>query len=200
MTNRKLAALQTKKKIVDATKKLMSEKSFKDISIEDITNEAGVAIGSFYTYFKKKEAIIEEMADSDFYHLDEVVSKLKDKKIEDKLNYYCKKFLSVIETNGIEMCRQWTKNNLSPKMMFINPETTKYNHDFEVVKKILNDAVKNKELKKDTPVKDLALFINSQLYGLMISWCMSDGKIVGSNQIDKYSKLIIAKVIEAYKS
>ena len=198
MTNRKLAALETRKKIVEAAKQLLETKAFEDISIEDITEQAGVATGSFYTYFKKKEAIIEEISDRDFYRLAEITNSLKDKSIEEKINYYSKRFLSEIEKVGIEICRQWTKNNLAPSPMYLKSDTSKYEHDYNALKSILDYAVKNNELIADTPTKDLALFINSQLYGLMISWCMSDGKVVGSKQIDKYCKLIVSNTLKTY--
>ena len=96
MTNRQIEAMKTKKKIVDATRKLLKQKSFEEISIGDIAQEAGVATGSFYTYFKKKESIIKELAENDFYHLDETVNKMMDKYVEYRLNYYARSFLSEI--------------------------------------------------------------------------------------------------------
>lgn len=40
---------------------------------------------------------------------------------------------------------------------------------------LLQEAVRRGELREDTPIRDLALMINGQLYGLMTIWCMSDG-------------------------
>ena len=40
---------------------------------------------------------------------------------------------------------------------------------------ILDEDIKRGELSDDTPIDDLALYINTQLYGLMIAWCMTDG-------------------------
>ena len=38
-----------KELIVSSAKKVILEKGYKNISVEDITNEAGIAKGSFYT-------------------------------------------------------------------------------------------------------------------------------------------------------
>lgn len=43
---------------------LFSRYGYKDVSIEDITKEAGVGTGSFYTYFSSKEAFYERILDN----------------------------------------------------------------------------------------------------------------------------------------
>ena len=54
LTKRQQDALETKKKIVNATKKLLSQKGFEKISINEITKEAKVSTGSFYTYCRRR--------------------------------------------------------------------------------------------------------------------------------------------------
>ncbi len=44
--------------------KLFSRYGYKDVNIEDITKEAGVGTGSFYTYFSSKEAFYEQILDN----------------------------------------------------------------------------------------------------------------------------------------
>jgi AcrR family transcriptional regulator len=44
--------------------RLFSRYGYKDVNIEDITREAGVGTGSFYTYFSSKEAFYEQILDS----------------------------------------------------------------------------------------------------------------------------------------
>ena len=53
MNKRKLAALETRRKLLDAAKKIVCEKGMANTSIADITNSCGVACGTFYTHFKK---------------------------------------------------------------------------------------------------------------------------------------------------
>ena len=49
MTNRQLAALETKKKLMEAAKELVCEKGLANTSIAEITKKCGVANGTFYT-------------------------------------------------------------------------------------------------------------------------------------------------------
>ena len=54
MTNRQLAALETKKKLLHAAKEIICEKGLANVSVAEITKKCGVANGTFYTYFKRK--------------------------------------------------------------------------------------------------------------------------------------------------
>lgn len=59
-----------KELIVSSAKKIILEKGYKNVSVEDITNEAGIAKGSFYTYFKSKNLVID-------YILEEIIAARK---------------------------------------------------------------------------------------------------------------------------
>ena len=197
---RQARAVETRKRLVAAAKKLITANGFDNVSIEDIAKEAGVSAGSFYTYFKKKEDVVEELNKSDFYHLAEIVNEREDEGLPDRLKVYCREFLGEIERTGIEICRQWVRNNIAPVDMTIgDKETTKYRHDYEAMRSILQEGVRRAELKPDTPVDDLALFINAELYGLMIAWCMSDSSVIGSAKTDLFCETVIEPALKPYR-
>ena len=50
-----------REEIIQAAKKLIIEKGYRKTSVEDITNEVGIAKGSFYTYFKSKDYLMETL-------------------------------------------------------------------------------------------------------------------------------------------
>jgi len=52
-----------RKNILEAAAKAFSMKGYNETSIKDITDEASVSVGSFYSYFKNKEDIIEQLYD-----------------------------------------------------------------------------------------------------------------------------------------
>ena len=196
---RQARAAETRKKLVAAAKKLITANGFDSISIEDIAKEAGVSTGSFYTYFKKKEDVIDELNHSDFYRLAEIVNAMGDRDLIDRLKYYCREFLGEIERTGIEICRQWIRNNLTPvTMKFKDEETTKYRHDYQAMLAILSEAVARKEIVEDTPIEDLSLFINAELYGLMVAWCMTDAAVIGSDLTDSLCETVIKSALLPY--
>lgn len=200
MTNRQARAVETRNKIIEAAKLVISAKGFENISIDDIVKEAGVSTGSFYTYFKKKEDVVEELNRTDFYRLAEIVNGMEDKDVLERLRYYCRSFLEDIERTGIEICRQWVRNNLSPTNMLLGgEETTKYKYDYRAMQSILDEAVRRGEMKSEVPIDELALFINAELYGLMIAWCMTDSEVKGSEKTDALCDTVIRAVLAPYR-
>ena len=196
---RQVRAAETRRKIVAAAKKLITEKGFESVAIEDIAKEAGVSTGSFYTYFKQKEDVIEELNQSDFLLLAKTVNEIRDKDLNERLKYYCREFLAEIERVGIEICRQWIRNNITPVEMEIEGKmTTKYDHDYLAMKSLLDEGIKRGELSGDVPVDNLALYINAQLYGLMVAWCMTDGIMIGSEQADSFVEKIVKPALMPY--
>src|SRR5918992_3617820 len=52
---------RTLRKILDAARDEFGERGFSDSSIVGITTRAGVALGTFYTYFDSKEAVFQAL-------------------------------------------------------------------------------------------------------------------------------------------
>ena len=70
---RKVQGAETKKKLFDIAGRLFVERGFSFVSIEDITDEAGLTKGAFYVHFASKDALISLLiedyvarADSDY--------------------------------------------------------------------------------------------------------------------------------------
>lgn len=66
-----------KGRLFDAAHVLFLERGFKNTSVADIADIAGVAVGSFYLYFKSKEDIFVQIYDSENEHIkNEIISKV----------------------------------------------------------------------------------------------------------------------------
>lgn len=91
-----------REEIISAAQKLIIQKGYRKTSVEDITKEAGIAKGSFYTYFKSKDSLMESI----FSEKIEVLSKgladvLKDAQgLEDTIKRYVKYSISVSESEA----------------------------------------------------------------------------------------------------
>lgn len=55
---KKLQGAETKKKLYEIAEKLFAERDFANVSVEDITHEAGITKGAFYVHFGSKDALI----------------------------------------------------------------------------------------------------------------------------------------------
>ena len=176
MGKREDQALQTKNKIIEAAKKLIIENGFDNVSVDDITKLAGVAKGSYYVYFKKKEDIISEIGCLEFRYINEEIINMKDVSFIDKLKYYAKRYKQGLLELGVEISKCWLQDNLNCRC--------KLEYDYSTISNMINEGIKNKEIKEDTNVSDLTYFIISVLYGIMLVWIMSNGQIEASNQVD----------------
>lgn len=101
-----------KELIVSSAKKVILEKEYKNISVEDITNEAGIAKGSFYTYFKSKNLVID-------YILEEVIAKRKNEFKLDKRKSLENTIKSLVRTR-IKLDDEKLKENLVLVNLFRN--------------------------------------------------------------------------------
>ena len=112
MNKRKQAALDTRKKLLEVGERLIAEKGFDNVSVEDITEESGVSKGTFYTYFPHKEDIVYHISLDAFDGLKEEILAMKDTGIAERLRRYTYKFMECVERYGIMICRQWVRNEI----------------------------------------------------------------------------------------
>lgn len=199
MTKRQLQALKTRQKIIDTTEKLLKAKGFNALGVEDITKASGVAKGTFYVYFKHKEDIVTEICRGYFKKVEAELNNMKSKDIIDKLSIYFDNFMKIVELYGINICREWIRGAIEPqKAASANIDNKKWQYDVDMLQNILNVAIKDNELKKDTPVQLLTYIIITQLYGMMTAWCMSDGNFEPMEWTQKFSKFQLEKMLKDY--
>lgn len=198
MNKRQTAALETRRKLITAGLELIKEKGFDAINVEDITKRAGVAKGTFYTYFKRKEDIVLDISRVPFREIAEELQKMEYLTITKKIHHYFNRFMECVESCGINVCRQWTRDVLDPNNVPDNKDEQKWKYDFEMLKGILEDSVSKGELKKDTPIELLTHIIISELYGMMTCWCMSDGKFEPLEWTDKFCRIQIDIIFKQY--
>ena len=75
---------------------------------------------------------------------------------------------------------------------------SKWQYDVNMLQSILINAVKNNELKKDTPVELLTHLIISELYGMMTCWCMSDGVFEPKEWTQRFTEFQLKAMLDKY--
>ena len=172
MTTRQVRAQETRAKIIAAAEKLISERGFDAVQILDITNEAGVAKGSFYTYFKRKEDVVGEIAHPKFesIHEDSVV---QDGDVCGRIASFLSGSMEYIRETGIRIAQQWVRGVVDPDSQ---DGVQKLLYDRQVIRGMLDKAVGDGELSEQVSLEQLADWIVSQYYGVVFCWALTDGE------------------------
>ena len=168
------------------------------MSIDDITQTAGVAKGTFYTYFRRREDIISVIAYEDF---DKSLEGISDDSMDvsDRIAHFLNASVRIIESNSLQIAQQWYRSVTSP----LDGDTLgmdKINYDRNFIENCLKCAVDNGTLKENTPVTSLALQIVSVYYGAVVLWCMSDGKISQSELVNDFCRDGLSGIIDKYRA
>ena len=195
MNKRQKSAVETKRKLISAGLELIKEKGFAAINVEDITKKAGVAKGTFYVYFKRKEDIVMEISRTPFGEIADEIEQMENAELFDKLRHYFRRFMEQVEFCGIQICREWIRNVIDPNNVPETMDNKKWFYDYEMLESILKNA---KELKEDTPIELLTHIIISELYGMILCWCMSDGKFEPLDWTDRFCDIQLTAIFEPY--
>ncbi|HID33055.1 MAG TPA: TetR/AcrR family transcriptional regulator [Anaerolineae bacterium] len=58
-----------RQRLIDAAREIIAHKGLSKLTVQDVTEEADMAVGSFYTYFPNKQALIEAAIWEDLHQL-----------------------------------------------------------------------------------------------------------------------------------
>ena len=195
MGKRQDAALETQQKLIDAARTLILERGFNNFNVSDITEKAGVAKGSFYTYFEHKEDIIDAVTHQNIYPLREASLSIEGCVVE-KLSHYLYEAMSQIVEYGIVSAQNWMQLGINPGNVCV---LNKMQLDMRVVTEILQSSVKSGELSNDTPIDSIQHCIIAEFYGIVVTWCISNGTVSAIECIEYYNKNHLKQLFSDYQ-
>lgn len=196
-TNRQLAALETRRKIVEAAKQIICEKGLLNTSVIEITKACGVSNGTFYTYFKRKEDILFELSREMYQEiLDRAIA--YEGTFMERLEYFMINFSGCIEKSSLKLCQEWVRNTVDPDLVNDPDDKSKMAFDIESVRKLIEDGIEHGELKEETPAEVLAHTLIDILYGQMLCWDMSGGAYSLEERSKEFCSTFLNAVIEPY--
>lgn len=173
-TKRDLQAAETRKKIFDTAFRLITEKGFENVTVEEIAKESEVAKGLFYHYFKSKEDIVVEtyvIIDknySQFYadnapHCDSI----------DKI------LLTVVFQArhatflGVDFVRQIYKSQLYAGTEYFISKDRPF---FKILRDAIQAAQQEGSIRSDVAADQLGNIVLSCGRGMIYDWCLNDGQ------------------------
>ena len=195
MEKKRVAAERTRRKIMDAAEKLISERGFDNVTVDEITAEAGVSKGSFYTYFKRKEDVVGKIAHEHFEDVRERSDGLKSG-VCDKIAAFLTESMKYIVKSGVKLSQQWLKCGMEPELT--TDVSNKFAYDLRVVREILDAAVKSGELAPDTPAKTIARLVTVEYYGAVACWGLTDGALDPVELLENYCAVQLRPSLREY--
>lgn len=175
LTKRQQQAIETKKFIFDTAVTLFNEQGYDNVTVEEITQRAGVAKGSFYTYFRSKsDIVIEEFRNIDYYY-ERYERNLKRYTSATKrlLTFTRAQLRYVRDEVGIRLLKLLYVNNIrlydSENVLI---DTDRYLHG--LVGRIITYGQETGEFRNDVAVDDLALYVNRSMRSVFLDWAISD--------------------------
>ena len=184
-TNRAKQAEATKNKIYNCGVRLMRKHGFDNITVEEISKQSGVSVGTYYYYFKSKFDLFSEIYKrADNFFLKEVSGKLKSNDSEGKILEYFDKYAEYNYSDGVEMVKKlYTSDN----KMFI----TKGRDMQNVLEKIIEEGQTNGQVSKTETPAELTRIFFIAARGVVYNWCLYDGKIDLRSEMKKIISLMI---------
>ncbi len=152
--------------ILQTARKLLASNGFAKTTLEDIANALGMKKSSLYYYYPNKEALFDDVMKHEEENFCFIVNKAIEKStstIDKILNYEKSKFEYINET--IKFHEINTSIFLELKSKMFKHIQLIHAKEIDMLKKILDDGVKNKEIKKcDTKkVAELILTLSEAL-------------------------------------
>ena len=197
MTNRQIAALGTRRKLLETAKKLICEKGLVNTSIEEITKACGVSNGTFYTYFKRKEDVVFELSREMYQGIYEE-AQVHDGPFMERLEFYMVNFSGHIERDGLKLCQEWVRNTVDPDLVEAPYNTDKLRMDIDSMKGMIETGIERGELTDDTHVDALAVALIDVIYGEMLCWDMSGGAYSFEERTKEFCRFFLPTMIRPY--
>ncbi|HEY8804245.1 MAG TPA: TetR/AcrR family transcriptional regulator [Clostridium sp.] len=188
LTNRAKQAENTKNKIYECGVRLIRKHGFDRVTVEQISKEAGVSVGTYYYYFASKFELFSEIfKQADAYFLKEVKGNIKSEDFKSQIVEFFEKYADFNYSNGIEMVKKlYTSDN---KMFNIKGRD---------MQKILEDIIEAGQVKGQISNMEVSNEITRILFvvarGVVFEWCLFDGEMDLKNEMKK----IISNMVEGY--
>lgn len=191
-------AERTKAKLLASARKLIGERGFDQVSVEDITRDSGVAKGTFYHYFKCKEDVVAELSfQSSQTILEESVH--FDGTADERCFHYVTALCRDADWAGVRLVRQWIREAMESEEEDSEAKACLYDIYNAIVKICaVRQGRGPGELTEDAPLDTLAKLLMSHVFGALTIWCMMNGSWNLSEQSVKYMEIDIKNLFKPY--
>ena len=193
---RKVQGAETRKKLYEIAEKLFAEHDFASISVEDITDEAGITKGAFYVHFESKDALIALLiadyanrADTDYKAFLETLP--PDMPVSDVLLALIEKIADVLADKiGCDNMKKVYQMLLAGT---VDTEAVKgYGRElYTLFQGVLEKGIQNGEFKSILSVDMLAQHFVMAIRGVSYEWCVRHSDFQLKEEAVKHFELML---------
>lgn len=188
-------AERTRAKLLESARRLISERGFDHVSVEDITKDSQVAKGTFYHYFKCKEDVVLALSyESSVNNLENALA------CEGGVVARCAMYFHVVyrdcQWNGVRLIRQWLRERIENEASTSESEEALCNI-YSALERILtvHQGEGNGELRADTPIEKVCRLMVGHFVGVITVWCMMNGSFNIAEDPENYTLMDIENLL-----
>lgn len=187
ITKRKQQAITSRNNIYSTALKLMERHGFDNITIEMISKEAGVSVGSFYHYFNSKNDLLFELFKrGDDFFAEKVANSVSGQTAQEMILSYFDHFSEFYILNGIDIIKA-----------LYNTQSRLFSDENRLIvtmlREIIAKGIENKELSESMSPREATDFLLVTARGLVYKWCVENGQF----PLDKVMHRYIAQMLRS---
>lgn len=161
--------------IIASARKIFSTKSFEQVTIKEICQDAGVANSTFYYHFKTKEELMDCLRETDdrptgseLFHI------LAEGDLFEQVISACSMCAARAERNGCTLTAQYYKRRLSAEKP-TDEENSMYRQEAMTAQLLIARAQEQGLIRNQSPADKLASAAIALTNNAIIVWCIADG-------------------------
>ena len=169
--------------IINAALKVFAQKGFTNSKISDIAKEAGVADGTIYIYFKKKDDIIISLFENKMGEFNQLLKKEinKEKTPVEKLKKFISVHLNTLSKNK-ELAEIFTIELRQSAKFMENYHNTELKDYAAILIEIIEQGKKAEYFKEEIPTSIIWQFIFGILDQIVLNWVRKEKSTAKSLQ------------------
>jgi TetR/AcrR family transcriptional regulator, fatty acid metabolism regulator protein len=182
--------------ILDAAVKVFADKGYYGARVSDIAQEAGIAYGLVYHYFKNKEDLLISIFRSRWGQFDQAVKKIMEEKDDPRqMIRSIVKFLFRSYKNNPKMIEVMILD-VAKSTRFFNGENIKQFTDiFSLISEIVLRGQEQGIFKKDLDAKLAAYCLYGAVERIMLRWILEDKKIITDQETRSATEMVTTIIL-----
>jgi len=165
-SKRRIQAEETRDRIYKSAINLMKTKGYENFTVSEVCREAGVSVGSFYSYFVTKyDILVEIFKKADDYFKDVVEENLMKGNGLDEIVLYFRYYGTYINMTGTDLQKQL----FSPKSKMY---ATKGRYMVELLRKVIARGQEIGDITSDMTTDEILELLLITARGVSFDWCV----------------------------